>query len=122
MEMKRFVRGPKISIKTDKRHHYDDDDELDGDRNSLFLYDNNINTEKSECKKDGFYGLTTSINNVISKNVKPKLEELALFYPDVKDIRTILPKLNKSLKNAVETKHNFKVGDKVCLIGEKREF
>jgi hypothetical protein len=105
IDQKRFVRGPKIHIKYDKRvsSYHNDDEEEETNERSIFLYGGNISTEREQCKKDGFVGITTSITNVVSRNVKPTLDELAFFYPDIKDIRNILPRLMKSLRPAVET-------------------
>jgi hypothetical protein len=50
---------------------------------------------------------------VLWKNIKPLLEELSYFYPDLKNIRSILPRLEKSLKAAAGTKSLFKIGEKV---------
>ena len=71
--------------------------------------------EKDRCRKDGFVTLHTSVTNILWKNIKPNLDELAFFYPDLKNIRSVLPKLQKSLRAALGSKTNFQVGDKVAI-------
>ena len=51
-------------------------------------------------------------------NIKPTLDELAYFYPDLKNIRSVMPRLLKSLKAAMGPQSSLQVGDKVSIDNE----
>lgn len=92
LEGKRFVRGPKIAIKYDRGAFSQDQSE----DYSVFYYAS-MAVERDRCKKDGFALLNTLVGNVVWRNIKPTLDELAYFYPDLKNIRCIIPRLQRSL-------------------------
>ncbi|CAD8159339.1 unnamed protein product [Paramecium pentaurelia] len=109
-EQKKFIRGPKIPIQMSKKSNHDDNDEP----TSQFFYIS-IRDEWTSAKKDGFEIITLPVHQVLTGNIKPTVEDLQYFYPDVQDYRLILQKLHSSLKQVVEQKSKIQVGDYVTL-------
>ncbi|CAD8073808.1 unnamed protein product [Paramecium primaurelia] len=109
-EQKKFIRGPKIPIQMSKKSNHDDNDEP----TSQFFYIS-IRDEWTSAKKDGFEIITLPVHQVLTGNIKPTIEDLQYFYPDVQDYRLILQKLHSSLKQIVEQKSKIQVGDYVTL-------
>lgn len=69
----------------------------DKDERSAYFY-SNLKEERERAKKDGFICLYTSLSNLVTKNFKPTEEELSYFFPDVKNIRSILKRYPSKFK------------------------
>ncbi|CAD8066100.1 unnamed protein product [Paramecium primaurelia] len=109
-EQRKFIRGPKIPIQMTKKTINDDNDEP----TSQFFY-TTIRDEWTSAKKDGFEIITLPVHQVLTGNIKPTVEDLQYFYPDVQDYRLILQKLHNSLKQVVEHKSKIQIGDYITL-------
>ncbi|CAD8163823.1 unnamed protein product [Paramecium octaurelia] len=109
-EQRKYIRGPKIPIQMTKKSINDDNDEP----TSQFFY-TTIRDEWTSAKKDGFEIITLPVHQVLTGNIKPTVEDLQYFYPDVQDYRLILQKLHSSLKQVVEQKSKIQIGDYITL-------
>ncbi|CAK78021.1 unnamed protein product (macronuclear) [Paramecium tetraurelia] len=109
-EQRKYIRGPKIPIQMTKKSINDDNDEP----TSQFFY-TTIRDEWTSAKKDGFEIITLPVHQVLTGNIKPTVEDLQYFYPDVQDYRLILQKLHSSLKQVVEQKSQIQIGDYITL-------
>ena len=89
------MRGPKIAIKIPNLAPTEDE------KDSKFFYAS-TRDEWSSAKKDGFVIMKTNVSNLITTNIRPTLEELSFFYPDVKNFKSIIQKEHTNLKPIVE--------------------
>lgn len=112
IESKKFVRGAKIRIQADKGDSDDNKITDDKDETSAYFY-GNLKEERERARKDGFICLYTSLSNLVTKSVKPTQDELSYFFPDVKNVRTILKRYHSIFKLSAGHADKIQVGDRV---------